>query len=77
MVEPSLTTAAGHRSPAAYDGSSSKTTPPISTSSPGSKPCASSARDHAHAAQPVLDVRERLLVLEVVAREQALDRVAR
>ena len=33
-------------------------------------------RDHAHPLQPVLDVRQRLLVLEVVARDQAVDRVA-
>ena len=33
--------------------------------------------DHAHAAQAVLDVRQRLLVLEVVARDQALDRARR
>ena len=33
--------------------------------------------DHAHAAQAVLDVRQRLLVLEVVAGDQALDRARR
>ena len=66
----------GHapRQPRTSAGSSSKTTPPISTSSPGSKPSASSARDHAHPPQPVLDVGQRLLVLEVVAGDQALDR---
>ena len=30
--------------------------------------------DHAHLAQPLLDVAERLLVLDVVPREQPLDR---
>ena len=33
--------------------------------------------DHAHALQPPLDVRLRLLVLEVPAQEQALDRPRR
>src|SRR5919198_4248434 len=33
--------------------------------------------DHAHAPQPVLDVRERLVVLEVMARDQAVDGGAR
>ena len=37
---------------------------------------ASSARDHAEAVQAALDVGERLLVLEVVAGDQALDDVA-
>src|SRR4029079_11257480 len=32
-------------------------------------------RDHAHAPQAVLDVRERLVVLEIVARDQAVDGV--
>ena len=54
-------------------GSSSNTMPAISTSSPGSKPSASSARDHADPAQPPLEVGERLLVVEVVAGEQPLD----
>src|SRR4051794_16610763 len=31
--------------------------------------------DHAHAAEPVLDVRERLLTLEVVAGDEAVDRL--
>ena len=51
-------------------------TPAISTSSPGSKPCASSALMIAHPAQAALDVRERLVVVEVVAHEQPLDAVA-
>ena len=67
---------AGHRVGAGYPGSSSNTTPAISTSSPASKPAASSARIDAHAVQAVLDVRERLLVVEVEARHQALDRHA-
>ena len=57
-------------------GSSSKTTPPISTSSPGSNPRASSAAITPEPAQPLLDVGERLLVLEVVARDQPVDRRA-
>ena len=69
---------AGHRRPAVgrrreRPGSSSNTTPAISTSSPGSKPALLELADHAHAAQRLLDVRQRLLVLEVVARDQALD----
>ena len=34
-------------------------------------------RDDAHPPQPVLDVRERLIVVEVVAGDQAVDRIAR
>ena len=54
-------------------GSELETTPPISTSSPGSKPALSSARITPEAVQAALDVRQRLLVLDVVAGDQALD----
>ena len=57
-------------------GSSSNTMPAISTSSPGSKPASSSARITPIALQSPLDVRERLLVLHVEARDQALDPAA-
>ena len=40
------------------------------------EPCALERGDHAHPAQAALDVGQRLLVLEVVARDQALDGVA-
>ena len=61
----------------ASPGSSSNTTPAISTSSPGSNPSRPRARAITPMrAQPVLDVGQRLLVLEVVAGDQALDRLA-
>ena len=50
--------------------------PPISTSSPGSKPSRSSAAITPRRVQAPLDVRLGLLVLEVEARDQALDGVA-
>ena len=57
-------------------GSSSNTTPPISTSSPGSKPALSSAVITPSRCEAALDVRQRLLVLEVVAGDQAVDDLA-
>ena len=54
-------------------GSRSNSIPAIRTSSPASNPSASSAREHADPAQPPLQVGERLLVVEVIAREQPLD----
>ena len=76
--DPSLTTATGmaSRSLGGAPGRARTRSPPISTSSPGSNPSLLERGDHAHAPQPVLDVRERLLVLEVVARDQPLDGVA-
>ena len=58
-------------------GSSSNVTPPISISSPGSKPSRLERPQHADPAQPALEVGHRILVLDVVAREQPLDRRAR
>ena len=40
------------------------------------KPALSSARDHAEPVEAALDVRQRLLVLEVVAGDQAVDDLA-
>ena len=40
----------------------------------GLEPARLERRDHAHPAQPVLDVGERLVVLQVVARDQPVDR---
>ena len=42
----------------------------------GLEPARLERRDHAHAAQPVLDERERLVVLHVVAGDQPVDRLA-
>ena len=72
---PELDDGDGH-GPRAYEGSSSNTMPPISTSSPGFEPCPLERADHAHPPQPLLDERLRLLVLEVPAQDQALDGVA-
>ena len=57
-------------------GSSSNATPAISTSSPGSNPCASSAPITPMPAQPALEVGQRVLVVEVVAGHQPLDAAA-
>src|SRR5918995_919540 len=43
---------------------------------PGFEPARLERRDHAHAAQPMLDVRQPLVVLHVVAGDQPVDRRA-
>ena len=81
-LEPSLTTMrlmAGaylgrcRRLGSSAAGSSSKATPPISISSPGSKPSCLQRPDHADPPQPPLEVGHRVLVVDVVARQQPLD----
>src|ERR671911_1979141 len=73
--EPSLTTATGMRSGSLGRIELEHHAAELDVVT-GLEPVRLQRRDHAHAPEPVLDVRERLVVLEVVARDQPVDRIA-
>ena len=74
-VEPSFTTVSDIYC-CGTPGYRANATSPISISSPASNPCGLESLEDTHLLQPLLDVGERLGIVEVVAADQPLDRLA-